>query len=260
MPLKQPARAYWLCVSPRSGSSLLCQVMGATGVLGKPHEYCFVDNMPAEGKPWGLAARWGITDFREYWDRCLTEGTSANGWFGVKLAPASYLEPFLNEVRKLPEYAGHEADELVKEVFGDLRFIYLTRRDKLRQAISMVKALQINLWTSEQGKTHGTEAAGELAFDFAGIDGLLKEVTLIEVGWQDFFTRWRVEPLTLVYEDYQQDFEGTVARIVDYLEIDDPYEFDKSEVSLERLADRVTEEWVARYWSERAALETAPWR
>lgn len=247
----RPENCYWLCVSPRSGSSLLCEVLAATAVLGNPQEYCFSDNMPAHGKPWGFAAKWEITSFPKYWSRCLSEGTTANGWFGAKMAPASYLDTFLNEVRKLPEYADRESDALIREVFGDLRFVYLTRRDKLRQAISMVKALQINLWTSEQGKTHGTEAAGEVTYDRAALDSHINLMALVEAAWQDFFTRWDVQPLTLVYEDYHRDYEGTVARVVDYLGIDDPYEFDGSKVSLERLADDVTDEWVARYWSEK---------
>ncbi len=48
--------------------------------------------MPAEERAWGFAAKWGITDLREYWNRCLAEGTSPNAWFGVKMAPATYVE------------------------------------------------------------------------------------------------------------------------------------------------------------------------
>jgi len=249
----QPDHCYWLCVTPRSGSSLLCQVMAASGVLGKPEEYGLADNMPADTKPWGLSAKWSVTDFRTYWARCLEEGTGVNGWFGMKMAPATYLETFLSQVRTLPEYAdkGISTDDLIRDFFGELRLVYLTRRDKLRQAISMVKALQINLWTSEQDETHGTEPAGELTYDRAAIDAQIRILALAEAAWQDFFTRWNVQPLTLVYEDCSHDYEGTVARIVDSLGIDDAYTFDASKISLKRLADEVTEEWVARYWAER---------
>jgi len=127
----RPEHCYWLCVTPRSGSSLLCQVMAASGVLGHPQEYALADYMPAYAKAWGFSSRWGVTDFRAYWARCLEEGTSANGWFGMKMAPATYLEAFLSQVRTLPEYAAPEisADDVLRDFFGDLRFVYLTRRE-----------------------------------------------------------------------------------------------------------------------------------
>lgn len=247
-----PEHSYWLCVTPRSGSSLLCQVMAACGVLGNPQEYGLADNMPAAAKSWGLSAKWGTANFRDYWARCLEEGTSSNGWFGMKMAPATYLDTFLSQVRTLPAYADKEIemDDLIREFFGDLRLIFLTRRDKLRQAVSMLKALQINLWSSEQGRSHGIEPGGQLVYDRAAIDSEMRLLALAEARWQDFFTRWNVQPLTLVYEDYQHDYEGTVARIVDYLGVQDPYALDASQISLTRLADDVTEEWVARYWSK----------
>jgi len=38
---------------------------------------------------------------------------------------------------------------------------------------------------------------------------------------------------------------------VEYLGVDDVYTFDPTQITLEQLADGVTEEWIARYWAER---------
>ena len=76
-------------------------------------------------------------------------------------------------------------------------------------------------------------------------------LALAEAAWQSSFTRWNVRPLTLVYEDDSHDHESTVARIVEYLGVDDVYTFDPTQITLEQLADGVTEEWIARYWAER---------
>ena len=218
-------------------------------MAGHPDEYFFWDNMPCQAKEWGLASRWGLTDFRKYVSRSFREGTTSNGWFGVKMAPALYLDTFLAELRKLPEYADPELPtwDLINRLFPDLRFIFLTRRDKLRQAISWVKATEHDLWTSDQElKPHGTPR-----YDFAKLDGQITFLSLTESLWQDLFSAWGVRPLTVVYEDFQQDHEATAVRILDYLGIEEPPSYDASRVSLQKLSDSVSDEWAARYMQEK---------
>ncbi len=224
MATRRPLHSYWICCSARSGSSLLCQILAATGVAGNPDEYFFWDNMPCQAKPWGMAARWGSTDFEAYVQRSFREGTTANGWFGVKMAPGLYLDTFLQEVRKLPGHADPDltARELIDRFFPDLRFVFLTRRDKLRQAISWVKASEHDVWTSEQE----LKPRGMPRHDFARLDAQLTLLSLVESLWQDLFSAWGVRPLTLVYEDFQQDHRGTAARVLDYLGIEELYDYD----------------------------------
>ena len=38
-PVFRPAVSYLLCSTPRTGSSLLCDALRATGVAGRPEEY-----------------------------------------------------------------------------------------------------------------------------------------------------------------------------------------------------------------------------
>ena len=227
----------------------MCQILGATGVAGNPDEYFFWDNMPCQAKEWGLASRWGLTDFDEYVSRSFREGTTPNGWFGVKMAPALYLATFLEEVRKLPEYADPDlsTSDLINRFFPDLRFIFITRRDKLRQAISWVKATEHNLWTSDQEP----KPRGTARYDFAKLDAQVTLLSLVESLWQDFFSAWAVRPLTLVYEDFQQDHEGTAVQILDYLGIEEPHSYDTGGVSLKKLSDNLTDEWAARYMQEK---------
>ena len=244
-----PPHAYWICCTARSGSSLLCQILTATGVAGRPDEYFFWENMPAQAKPWGLAARWRITDLREYLTQSLRHGTTPNGWFGVKMAPALYLDTFVGELRKLPEYSDPALPtrELLGRFLPDLRFVYLTRRDKLRQAISWVKASQSNLWRSDQD----VEPQGAARYEFESIDAQITQISLAESLWQQLFSDWGVRPLTLVYEDFLHDHEGMAARVLEFLGIRDAYTYAAETVTLERLGDRATETWAARYLREK---------
>ena len=45
-------RAYWICFTPRTGSALLCQLLRATGVAGRPEEYFWRDNEPLYRAQW----------------------------------------------------------------------------------------------------------------------------------------------------------------------------------------------------------------
>jgi LPS sulfotransferase NodH len=71
-----------------------------------------------------------------------------------------------------------------------------------------------------------------------------------EAGIQAFFSEAGIVPLTVVYEDFVQEYERTVKRILDYLELDTtsvtiapPY--------YERTSDEISEIWVARFREER---------
>ena len=44
-----PMSAYLVCATPRSGSTLLCRALTATGVAGRPEEY--FEARPATSRP-----------------------------------------------------------------------------------------------------------------------------------------------------------------------------------------------------------------
>ena len=71
-----------------------------------------------------------------------------------------------------------------------------------------------------------------------------------EGGIQEFFSEANIVPLTVVYEDFVQEYERTVKRVLGFLELDTtsvviapPY--------YARTADKVSEDWVARFREER---------
>jgi LPS sulfotransferase NodH len=71
-----------------------------------------------------------------------------------------------------------------------------------------------------------------------------------EAGIQEFFSEGGVVPLTVVYEDFIQEHEETVRRVLEYLgleattvKIARPY--------YEKLADEVSGVWVERFREER---------
>src|SRR3954471_2058841 len=49
MIVPQPEQSYLVCATPRSGSTLLCELLAATGVAGRPQEY--FEDLCATGMP-----------------------------------------------------------------------------------------------------------------------------------------------------------------------------------------------------------------
>src|SRR4051812_29634736 len=110
-PAATPENVYLVCATPRSGSTLLCRALGATGVAGRPEEY--FQARPAPRRPPappdyfadasgidldGLLGRdhpepeapeysslAGVGDYREHIVRSLGRGTTDNGVFGAKI-------------------------------------------------------------------------------------------------------------------------------------------------------------------------------
>ena len=80
-----------------------------------------------------------------YLDQVFEEGTTPNGVFAAKLM-WGYLYDFVGNLREIEAYRDMPVPELLATVFPDLRYIYVTRRDKVRQAVSLWKAIQNAVW------------------------------------------------------------------------------------------------------------------
>ena len=71
-----------------------------------------------------------------------------------------------------------------------------------------------------------------------------------EAGIQESFTEGDITPLTIVYEDFIQNYEQTIRTVLDFLEL----EADSVTIApppLSPTADSVSEEWVQRFRQER---------
>jgi len=219
----ETASAYLVCAVPRSGSSLLCELLFGTGQAGAPAEYFDQALMDR------FRDRWGVASFEEYMTRLLETKTSPNGVFGVKAHFFQLAEAF-------PEGG-------LDSALPELQFVYITRRDHLRQAISWARALQTHRWASD----HEVAEEGQEVFRRAQIDRLMAGIAERERRWEAFFTGSEVAPLRVVYEDLVAAPGGTVAAVLRHVGIPAPEHFAVAEPTLRRQADELTDDWVSRY-------------
>ena len=209
----RPARCYQLCSVSRAGAHLLSDGLRATRLAGRPQRYF------SEGLEQESAARYGFDsarDYAAYVRGMVTAAATKNGVFGFRIESWE-MERFIGRLRATGEFGPPEASEvkILRRAFPGLRFILLTRQDKLRQAISRARAMQTNVWVSGRNQS----ATGEAVFDPAFIRECQLSALRAEKIWCDFFKRNAIDPLAITYEDLCADYAGTVARVLDYLQI-----------------------------------------
>ena len=247
----RPKISYVICAVQRSGSFLLCEALKNTGLAGFPEEY-FLYGGGWEDHPW--ARQHGVTSRREYLNLVFEQGTSSNGVFGTKVM-WNYFHTMLNSLRELPEYTGLDASQLMTSLFPNVHYIWIVRRDKVRQAVSWARAGQTDVYAWPKGETPVQKR--EPTFDFEFIDLLHNLVLEGEAGWRRFFEACGVEPFKVEYEELVEAYEPTALRILDYLHVAYPENFVFGERRLQKQADALNEAWVEKYMERKQTEEDA---
>ena len=70
-----------------------------------------------------------------------------------------------------------------------------------------------------------------------------------EAGIQEFFAEGDIVPLTIVYEDFIQEYEKTVRKVLEFLELD-TIQLEIPSPWFAKTADDISEEWVQRFRQE----------
>ncbi|HLG63328.1 MAG TPA: Stf0 family sulfotransferase [Ktedonosporobacter sp.] len=233
-----PRISYLVYATPRCGSYLLCEALINTRLAGRPAEYF--------GQPQTetMLKRWSLTGYEQCLAIILKEGTTPNGVFGGKIIWPSF-EDFINHLREIPGCATLPVPELLSAIFPHLRHIWISRRDKVRQAISHWKAIQTDVWMTARSQ-HFSEK--EVIFNYNVIERLRRSIEYDEQEMQQYFTSSGIQPFKVVYEDFVQNYQETLQQILDYLHIPLLKNLAFAEQRLKKQADEQSEMWVQRYY------------
>jgi len=235
----QPGLSYTIWFSQRTGSTLLTETLEATGIAGKPHEWLlelkdYTSSSPAELQ-------------QVLWK----SGSTANGIFGLK---HSFCEPHFGQwieiFCRFPKCPSSEKNRarIWEHAFPNHRHIFMTRRNKVRLAVSWWRAIKSQEWHRRAGESpKSVDHAGAYSFD--AIHQLFRECAMREAGIQELFSEGHVVPLTIVYEDFIQEYEKTLRKALEYLELD-PNNVEIPVPALAPTADSISEAWVQRFREE----------
>jgi trehalose 2-sulfotransferase len=168
------------------------------------------------------------------------EPATANGVWGSKMM-WSYLPDAVARLRAWPRLDAGAADpEVLAAAFPGLRYVWLRRRDKLRQAISWWRAAA----TGQYALAASQVAAEPPEFDHDAIGRLLWLAQASEAGWRDWFAAHSIKPLQIVYEDLIQDVDGAARNVAGFLDVPLPPGLEQIRPRLRRQADQHTEHMV----------------
>ena len=241
------AESYIICTPPRSGSTL-----AATGVAGNPDSYFHRPSISDWLADLGVT-REGSVPERELLEAifrtAIAKGTLNTGIFGLRLQRDSF-DFFTEKLGVLhPEHSNDV--ERFQAAFGRTFFVHLTRRDKVAQAVSYVKAQQTGLWHAapDGAELERLSPPQEPAYDASEIRTRLEEVTAHDHGWEYWFAASEIAPLRITYEELSDGPVETLRVILDHPGLEREAA-DGVELGVAKLADDINQDWVTRFRSE----------
>lgn len=217
-----PKCCFMLSSIPRSGSTYFSLALWRTGLLGAPMEYFNFKDRD------GMIKHRGGGDVEKYLDYILRYRTSPNGVFGYKI--------FIPNL----QFMADNCPEILPKITPD-QVIYLTRKDKIAQAISYAKATQTNAWF------HDVEYHVKPEYDKELIDKMIYWIDLQENSWEKFFEIKKVSPIRVFYEDVIHDEVGVINSILKCMKVDGKAATRVSLPVLTPQADEVNLNWIERY-------------
>jgi trehalose 2-sulfotransferase len=242
--------SYLVLATPRSGSTLLGQGLQASRLAGDPKEF-FGHKMSF----W--MERWRTPTLPAYLARLSQARATPNGVFGAKLLYRQLLH-LESLARREPELADLPLPEILDRFFPNLHLVWVTREDKVRQAVSWFKARQTGVWGQDQGQSTpklgrawrlGDEPLqpGELAFDYDGLATLVRQAEAEDAAIGQFFAASGIEPFRVIYEEFSPRYEETIFALLRWLGVTPPPDLALPDPRTVRLADDRTDEWVVRF-------------
>ena len=176
---------YLVLSSPRTGSSMLCSALRSTNMAGIPFEYFHAEGI----KTW--LVRHPNGNFLDFIVDLEKRRTTKNGYFGVKV--------HFNQWNNL--YTNNNHGLLTNYLRGQDKIILVTRRNKIRQAISCLVAQQSNIWQIEIDENRNYEVPEwQDSFSFI-ITRLLYQLSSQEIAWKKLLHDNKIEFFELAYED-----------------------------------------------------------
>lgn len=244
--------SYVICTSPRSGSTLLCTLLTATGVAGKPASYFYDQSVEDWLAELGIAVDETATEhevLQTALGAVLRAGRNGTNLFGLRQQAHSLA--FLCE--KLAHLAPQKTTDAgrFEKVFGSTFFIYLSRPDKVAQAVSYLKAKQSGLWhvAHDGSELERNAPHREPSYDSEELSACVRMMHEYDRDWNDWFAREGIEPLRISYDSLAASPIETLREVLASLGLDRSAA-DGVVPGVRKLADSINLDWSTRFRAE----------
>lgn len=202
--------------------------------FGTPYEWFNPDAIAGNNEYVGAA------NLLEYIDAVRREYKSKQGIFGA-VASFYHLHSLLDELT-------------IEQVFGgNPIWFYLRRRNLLRQGISLYMSTESGYWHSPQGEGEEYHRYQAVSYDASKIQYWTAHIVDHEIGFEELFREYGVEPVRICYESLTDDPKKSIRLFFNVLTLRSP-----SELSLNSTISKIGSVRNAS-WEERFLSDEADW-
>ncbi len=242
-------RALLICATPRSGTTLLCDLLRETGVAGRPNSFYRQQSIDNYARRLGVAP--GPDFERRYLAAIIAEGSGDTGLFAMRV-----MWPSLPELTaKLAALFPAETDDAgrIAAAFGAPLYLFVERRDRVPQAISRLRAEQSGLWHrhADGSERERVKDDNPPVYDAAQLAAYVAEAEADNAAWEAWFAAEKIAPLRLSYEELAADPQGVLAKVLAALGRDPAIAL-TVEPRTAKLADAESRQWAERFRAGRA--------
>jgi len=199
---------YVICATPRSGSNLLCDLLRNTRICGKNNSDRLIYSLFKH-------VDWNKTDLKKFIKEIFNSSSTLNKVAGFKIL-SPQLDSFVFELKKSEKYRKLTINNITMYFPSNTKYIYLYRKDILKQSISYLKCVQTNIWSSKNEKKKDPKRH---FFDLEKVINYKYRFKTYNWQWRKFFEINNIEPLKLEYMEVINDFRGTVIKTLKHLGI-----------------------------------------
>lgn len=238
---RMPHSQLFIACTPRCGSTFLGRALASTKLVGTPEEWFQNTNMEHCRRRYGLPADLPNHDIRS---EIIASETIANGWFSIKIMWETFY-CLLEHMRLFPGNEGKTDRQILEMHFPNPVYLLMRREDKLKQAISYVKASQTGIWEYRGKKQHYDEDL--LRFDYLAIEAVKRKLEANEDKWLHFMDANGIQPLIVTYEELVKDYEGTLLKILKFAGFRDAEIPDIAKNEMRRMSDKTNSIWLEEF-------------
>lgn len=220
-----PDKILIVLFASRAGSNFLGQLLSSTGWFNEIGESFSLGQLTK------IRDRYRLADHRAAAQWMIDNRGTARA-FGIKAG--------LHVLTAAAELG------FLSETVERAQFVLLRRRDRVAQAVSMVKG-------ALSGQMHSRQPAGRMItdadYDFAAIAGKVSRIEQREAQYAELVERLGKTAPIVYYEDVVASSEDHVAQICELMGLPMPADY-KPHVRLSVLRDELSARWVERFRAE----------
>lgn len=193
---------YIICSSPRTGSTLLGQMLKDSNCAGDPLEYFNPQYLLALRKRFEISGK--LSEIVRLLEK---HRTSSNGVFGIQIHWSHFSKIFENNPTER---------DLFFENFD--KVIFIRRKDKIAQAISLYRASTTKLWSSlDEDRINANYYKDNEDFDPESLSKFLHYVIYQDEAWLKYLDTKNKSLKTIYYEDITKYWDHSCRNVLNFI-------------------------------------------